>query len=152
LIKLEVAANKSARKRAHLNLHDSFEDPIQRICIAIDQESYIPPHMYPQKEKWEMIVAVKGRAAVLFFDELSCITKKVELGLKSELHAIQIPAGTWHSIVPLDPVTIIMKIKQGPYNPEQVTYFAEWAPSEKGKHQAIREWYRSAQVGTSFTS
>ena len=48
-------------------------------------------------------------------------------------------AGVWHGVLALDPDTVILEIKRGPYdNSDKV--FAEWAPAEGA--EGSEEFYR----------
>ena len=38
------------------------------------------------------------------------------------------PPGVWHSIVVLEPGTVIYEVKEGPYAPISVDNIAPWAP------------------------
>lgn len=42
---------------------------------------------------------------------------------------LEIPSGTWHSIVVLEPGTVIFEIKKGPYQPASTEDLASWAPA-----------------------
>lgn len=44
--------------------------------------------------------------------------------------ALEIPAGTWHTAVALEPGTVLFEIKPGPYSPLAGNDFAAWAPAE----------------------
>ena len=44
--------------------------------------------------------------------------------------AIEVPAGTWHTVVVLEPGTVLFEFKQGPYAPLSDKDFARWAPAE----------------------
>jgi len=43
---LTAKAVTSPRKRAHHNLHDALEDPVQRLCVSIEPGTYIRPHRH----------------------------------------------------------------------------------------------------------
>jgi dTDP-4-dehydrorhamnose 3,5-epimerase-like enzyme len=47
--------------------------------------------------------------------------------MSTETPVVQIPAGTWHGFVVLEPDTVVMELKPGPYRPSE---FAGWAPPE----------------------
>ena len=42
---------------------------------------------------------------------------------------MEIPSGTWHSIVVLESGTVIFEIKSGPYKPLPPEDVAPWAPA-----------------------
>ena len=41
-----------------------------------------------------------------------------------------IPAGWYHTIVPLETGSVFYEVKAGPYDPKRLKDFAPWAPSE----------------------
>ena len=49
------------------------------------------------------------------------------------IYGVEIPAGTWHSIIVLEPDTVIYEIKQGPYAPIILSNIASWAPDASDK-------------------
>ena len=48
------SAESSLRKRAHLNLHKTYEDKVQRLYIALVCGSYVEPHYHEKHNQWEM--------------------------------------------------------------------------------------------------
>ena len=64
------------------------------------------------------------------FDETGRIEKCVTLGADSEPKIMDIEPKVWHTIFALDPDSVILEIKGGPYDREQDKVFADWAPEE----------------------
>ena len=46
-------------------------------------------------------------------------------------YGVEIPVGTWHSLIALEEDTLVYEVKDGPYSPEDDKNFAVWAPKEK---------------------
>ena len=67
LATLGQQAQASPRRRANLNLHPQLDDPIQRLAIAMEPDTYVRPHRHPHT--WEMLHPLAGRFVVLEFDE-----------------------------------------------------------------------------------
>ena len=40
---LKAQADRSSRRRAHLNVHNNYQDPVQRLFIAMMPDSYVRP-------------------------------------------------------------------------------------------------------------
>jgi cupin fold WbuC family metalloprotein len=59
MARLLQTAAASARKRSHLLLHADHHDPVQRLLIGLEPESYVRAHVH--SEQWEMIVLLRGR-------------------------------------------------------------------------------------------
>jgi cupin fold WbuC family metalloprotein len=116
-------ATKSQRKRVHLLLHAGHSDQVQRLVIFMQPGTYVRPHHH--RLQWEMLILIQGRGALLTFAEEGEIVGRLEMD--AETPVVQIPAGTWHGFVVLEPDTVVMELKPGPYQPSE---FANWAPPE----------------------
>lgn len=125
---LVLKAAAHARQRMHHNVHDSLDDPIQRLFIAARLESYFRPHRH--RSKWECAVVLRGRFDILVFDEGGRLAERVAIGSGAAAIGFEIPANTWHSWVPMLDGAVAFEIKEGPYNPLEAADFASWAPEE----------------------
>jgi cupin fold WbuC family metalloprotein len=142
---LSAEAAASPRKRAHHSIHPVLEDPVQRLCVAIEPGTYIRPHRHADPLTWEVFIMLRGSAVFLAFDDSGEVIKRIDLAAGGPVHAIEIPAGTWHSIASLEPGSVFFEVKQGPY---KAPLGGAWAPAEGGAECARFEaWYRKAQVG-----
>jgi len=135
-------AKSAARLRTHMLLHTSHEDPVQRLLVALSRGTYIQPHRH--NEQWEMIVPLKGTLALLLFSMTGVITEKVEI-TPNQTTALQISAGTWHTLAPVSENALMLEVKPGPFRPAE---FAPWSPSE-GNPTASRAaaWLINAKPG-----
>ena len=145
---LTAKAAASPRMRAHHNLHPVLEDPVQRLCVAIEPGTYIRPHRHADPPTWELFSLLRGTAVFLIFDDTGKVLQRAVLDARGPLQAIEIPAAVWHTIVPLETGTIFLEVKQGPYAAPRDGNSAIWAPAEGEPETVLFEaWYRSAQVG-----
>ncbi|HIJ77941.1 MAG: WbuC family cupin fold metalloprotein [Desulfobulbaceae bacterium] len=135
--KMRAEAEVSARKRVHYCLHASADDAVQRLVVAMEPGTYIRPHRHADPLKWELFIALKGRAAVLVFDGEGVVRSVVELAANGAAPAVEIPAGAWHTLIIKEPGTLLVEVKPGPYQPLPAEDFARWAPPE-GDPAAIR--------------
>lgn len=128
---LMTRAADSPRRRAHHNVHQSLDEPVQRLFIAMLPGSYVRPHRHMLETKWEFFMVVKGEIDVILFDNDGTVTDRIRLeaGDPGQCSSLQIPPGTWHTTVCHSPV-IFFEVKQGPYIPEEDKNFASWAPAE----------------------
>jgi cupin fold WbuC family metalloprotein len=141
---LGLQAQASPRRRANLNLHARLDDPVQRLAIAMEPDTYVRPHRHPHT--WELLFPLAGRFVVLHFDEVGTLGARSLLGSESRL--IETPAGGWHAVLSLDPGAVIFEVKHGPYQPIAEADYASWSPaSETREAAALLEWYARAQVG-----
>lgn len=137
-------AKNSPRLRANSNLHEALSEPVQRLAIAMEPETFVRPHRHPGT--WELLIALRGRFVVLLFDEAGRVTQRTVLG--RDCHVIELPAGTWHAVRSLDPGGVIFEVKQGPYAPVPEADFAPWCGTGEGDEAArLNAWYVRAQPG-----
>jgi cupin fold WbuC family metalloprotein len=137
-------AQLSPRLRANTNLHQELSDPVQRLAIAMEPDTFVRPHRHPQT--WELLSALRGRFIVLFFDDAGVVTQRTVLG--EACRVIEFPANTWHAVLSLDEGGVIFEVKQGPYQPLTQGDFAPWCGALEGEAAArVNAWYARARVG-----
>lgn len=130
-------AAKSPRLRQHRNIHTSYEDPCQRFLNAIGVDSYIRPHRHSLDPKAETLVAVRGLFALVTFDDGGGILEIIRFGTEkygapTGLNVgVELPPGTWHTIIALEPDSVLLELKAGPFDPNAAKEPAPWAPEEQ---------------------
>lgn len=141
---LAAQAQASPRRRANHNLHEQLADPIQRLAIAMEPDTYVRPHRHPHT--WELLYPLRGRFVVLHFDEGGTVVARTVLGAESAV--VENAAGVWHAVLSLDVGGVIFEVKHGPYMPIAPEDYAPWSSAE-GTSQAIQlnQWYAQAQCG-----
>ena len=145
---LSARAVSSARRRANENLHSTLEDPVQRFCNAVEPGSYVRPHRHPEAGRWELFLILAGRAAILVFDDAGTVHDRVELWAGGGALAVEVPPDTWHSLVALEPGTVLFELKPGPYRTLGDKDFAAWAPAEGEEGvDSFVQWYQEARPG-----
>ncbi len=134
---LTEAAHRSPRRRQSLTLHLTHDEACQRLFNAIDVDSYVRPHRHQLDPKLETLIAIRGRFVLVTFTEEGEVeevvhfhTEKYENNLNSAV-GIEIPEGTWHTIIATEAQSILLEIKAGPFNVELSKEFAPWAPAEE---------------------
>jgi cupin fold WbuC family metalloprotein len=148
LHRLTHQAADSPRKRGHYNLHPVLDDPVQRLCLAAEPESYFRPHRHSSRGKWELFLALRGAAAVLTFDARGTVVERVEIAAGGETPAVEIPPGAWHALAVLEQSTLLFEVKPGPYVPATDKDFASWSPEEDSPgRSAVTAWLRTARAG-----
>ena len=113
---LTTQAQGSPRLRMNLDLRNSVDDTSQRMLNAIEPGSVVPIHRHQHTS--ETVVCLRGRIVEEFYDELerSC-TEAIVLSPNSPTVALNIPAGQWHTVRSLESGTVILEVKDGPYEP-----------------------------------
>lgn len=113
---LTEQAKASPRLRMNLDLRDSEEDTSQRMLNAIEPGSPLPIHRHQKTS--ETVVCLRGRLVEEYYDELEMIcTERIELSPNGPVVALNIPAGQWHTVRALESGTVILEMKDGPYEP-----------------------------------
>ena len=135
-------AAESPRLRKNFNFHDSAAHPCQRLVNAVLPGAYIQPHRHLDPHKEEMLVILRGRLGLVFFDDAGTVSGTRTLATGSEHLAVNIPAGRFHTAVALAP-SVVFEVKAGPYAPHLQSELAPFAPPE-GAPDAARyfAWLR----------
>lgn len=120
-------AKVNPRLRMNYNFHVSMDEPVHRMLNALEPDTYLPPHRHVDKE--ETYLLLRGSMWVIFYDDYGNVTDKVLLNPLEGKYGLEIPSGTWHSIIVLESGTVIFEIKKGPYSPLPPEDIASWAPA-----------------------
>jgi cupin fold WbuC family metalloprotein len=99
-----------------MDLRNSAEDKSQRMLNAIEPGSPLPIHRH--QDTSETVVCLRGRLVWEFYDELErrC-TDAIELTPNGQVVALNVPAGQWHTEKALESGSVIIEMKDGPYEP-----------------------------------
>ena len=130
LDRLTAEAKASPRLRMNLDLRNSAEDQSQRMLNAIEPGSPLPIHRH--RKTSETVVCLRGRLVWEYYQELKVESlefrdsskslrvqkvQEIELSPNGQIVALNIPAGQWHTVRALESGTVIMEVKDGPYEP-----------------------------------
>jgi cupin fold WbuC family metalloprotein len=149
LDELAAKAAASPRRRAHLNLHESPSDLLQRFFVAADRDTYIRPHRH--RTKSELALVVRGRFDILTFDDSGLVTARWSVGQGTDSVGYEAALMEWHTLVAEVDGAVFLEVKEGPYDPAVAAEFAAWAPAESDSGAAAcREWLRAAVPGGRF--
>lgn len=127
-----LKSEKSERKRANISFHKP-SDKVQRMVAVLQPNTYAQPHKHESPDKVEMFIVLKGKLAILEFDNKGAIKHKTILDKGSGVLAAEILPRTWHTIVSLKPNTTVIEILEGPYKASTHKKFVSWAPKEGTK-------------------
>jgi cupin fold WbuC family metalloprotein len=128
----EVCAEAAAspRRRKNRNFHPTDDHPGHRLLNAMQPDSYIPPHRHLDPNKDETFVVLRGLLGLFVFDDQGGVTTSVRIGAGAVAVGVDIPHGAWHTAVALEPDTVFLEAKAGPYLPFTEAERASWAPAE----------------------
>ena len=72
--------------------------------------------------------------ALITFDDVGSVTNVLRFG--SEKHGCgmavgaEVASSAWHTVVALEPGSVLLEVKAGPFDPNQPKDLAPWAPEE----------------------
>lgn len=112
-------ARSSERLRINYDLRTTPEDGSQRMLNALEPGTVLPIHRHEKSD--ETVVILRGAVREIFYDENGKETAGFELREGSDCLGLQIPLGQWHSLVCLEPGTVIFEAKDGRYDDNSTT-------------------------------
>lgn len=114
---LTEQAKASPRLRMNYDLRNSDKDKSQRMLNAIEPGSPIPIHRHQKSS--ETVVCLRGKLVWEYYDELERIcTERIELSPNGSIVALNVPLGQWHTVKAIESGSVIMEVKDGPYEPQ----------------------------------
>jgi cupin fold WbuC family metalloprotein len=123
-------AGQSPRRRMNLNFHTTDDFPAHRLLNAIEPGSYVAPHRHLDSTKDETILVLQGSLGLVTFDDQGLVIFHCRLDAGSDCVGVDIPHGTWHTLIALVPGTVMFEAKAGPFVPLDPAEKASWAPME----------------------
>lgn len=118
LDRLTEEAKVNERLRINYNFHKSLEDKCQRLLNAMEPGTIMPIHHHKVDE---MYVVLRGDLTVTYHDDHKNIIESHRICPQEGNFGIQIPAGTWHSLIVHESGTVIFEVKEGPFIPHSIS-------------------------------
>lgn len=115
LNKLTSEAKATPRLRMNYNLHETFEDSVQRMFNALEPGTEIPIARHPYSS--ETLIMLKGKLRVQIYDDNKNIIEDVVIAPNTENIGYHITKGTWHKVESLESGTVCFETREGPYAP-----------------------------------
>lgn len=116
----------SPRKRAHLNLHSSFDESVQRLYIAMLQGSYVEPHYHALPYQWEMFFVLKGVVVLSIYNSVGSVINRLMIGEGQDIQSIELQPHDIHSIECISEKSLMLEIKEGPFDIKNAKVFPVW--------------------------
>jgi cupin fold WbuC family metalloprotein len=137
-------ARHSPRQRQNYNFHEPSEK-VQRLLNILQPGTYVHPHRHQRPSEingFEFFLVVRGELGMLLFDENGQIVHTERISANGKTCGIELPEGTYHSLVALVPDTVILELKEGPYNPSTDKEFMTGFPAEgtPAAEQMVETW------------
>jgi cupin fold WbuC family metalloprotein len=121
---------KRPRVSAKTSTHADYDEPSQRLLNAMEPGSYIRPHRHLRDPKPECFIGIRGRLALIIFNDEGDIDHVFPFGPNEENAGADLPPGIWHTIVCLEKGSVFFETKPGPFVPIFKKDMAPWAPEE----------------------
>jgi cupin fold WbuC family metalloprotein len=129
-------ALQSPRRRKNRNFHPTNDFPAHRLLNAIEPGSYIQPQRHLGANKDETVAVLRGRLGLVLFDDDGTVVRAEVLAAGGPAMGADITRGTWHTALALEPGTVFLEAKAGPYRPLTAEEKAPWAPAENSPEAA----------------
>jgi len=130
LDEVSAEAKASPRLRKNRNFHPTDEHPGHRLLNAVEPGTYVRPHCHLDPLMDETMVVLRGCLGLVTFDAAGQVLRGVILGPGAAALGVDIPHGTWHTVLALEPNTVFLEAKAGPYLPLTAEEKSTWAPAE----------------------
>lgn len=127
---LSTEAAVLPRRRKNHNFHENSEAQTHRLLNAIEPNSYVMPHKHNDPTKGETIICLAGKLGLMVFDSAGNVEQKLTLEADGETVGVDIPYGTFHTVLALKSGTVFFEAKAGPFVPLKAEEQAPWAPVE----------------------
>jgi len=125
-------ARQSPRLRRNHNLHGEA-DPVQRFLNVLQPGTYVRPHRHRRERPgagFECFVVLQGAVGLLLLDERGEVIHQERLAAGGPVSGIDLAEDQIHTLVALEPDTVMFEIKEGPYRPASDKDFLTAFPAE----------------------
>ena len=134
---LSEKARTNPRKRKNYNFHKKDNDTLQRMLNAMEPSTYVRPHKHVNPDKREVFILLKGKIAVVEFDDEGKIIDKIILDHTSGNYAAEITTASWHTVISFESDSVYYEVKDGPYDSASDKVFADWSPDENSMESLL---------------
>ena len=117
LDKVTAQAKSSPRLRMNYNFHQSLDEKCHRFLNAVEPGTEVPIHKHPTKD--ETFVILRGKVRVTTHRDDGSIIEDVVLCTEEGKYGVNIPKGVWHTIEAMEPDSVILECKEGPFVPHE---------------------------------
>jgi len=139
--RVAAAAAASPRLRLNHNLH-AESDLVQRFLNVLQPGTYVRPHRHRRPQPgagFECFVVLQGAIGLLVLDGEGGILRGERLAAQGPVRGIELAEDQFHTLVALEPDTVMFELKQGPYIPTTDKDFLPAFPVEGSPEAAVQE-------------
>lgn len=141
---LQKKATNAPRKRAHLNLHQSYSEPIQKTVIALTNGTYIPPHYHRHEHQKELFVVLSGTVKVIFFSDVGAVS---DILMLSSGEIAEVLPFAIHTVVCMSDTALVLEIKSGPFIADDCKESLDWTIPENSEDSSdYLKWLEKSEI------
>ena len=148
-------ARSNVRLRQNYNFHDHSEK-VQRFINVLQPGTYVRPHRHCRAADingFEFFLVLQGTLGLAVLNDRGEIGHWEQASAQGPTRGIELPEGTYHTLVALEPNTVILELKEGPYNPSGDKEFLVQFPLEgTAEAQAIVSMWEQSCRSVTFAS
>jgi cupin fold WbuC family metalloprotein len=132
-----VASRAHPRRRIMVQIQRSEAATVQRLLNVMQPGSYVRPHQHPRPQAIELVQVMQGAAVLCIFDANGNVTAKRELRAGTETSLADMEPGVWHTFFAIEPDTVVLEIKGGPYDAKLDKIWPAWAPEDSAPEASL---------------
>lgn len=125
-------ARSSPRLRQNYNFHNLAEK-VQRFINVLQPGTYVRPHRHrrlPSVNGFEFFLVLQGCLGILLLDESGQVVHRERVSENGSTRGVELAEGIYHTLVALEADTVILELKEGPYDPQSDKEFLPVFPLE----------------------
>lgn len=134
-------ARQSPRLRINHNLH-AEPDAVQRFLNVLQPGTYVRPHRHRRDQPgtgFECFLLLQGALGLLVLDARGELLQLERLSATGPVRGLELAEDQFHTLVALEPDTVMFELKQGPYLPASDKDFLASFPAEGTPEAAAQE-------------
>lgn len=137
-------ARSSPRLRQNYNFHDPTEK-VQRFVNVLQPGTYVRPHQHRRASGvngFEFFLVLKGELGMIILNDEGQIIHRERVTAHGPTQGIELAEGTYHTLVALAPDTMILELKEGPYDSSTDKEFLTTFPAEgtQAAEDLVKTW------------
>ena len=134
-------ARQQPRLRKNHNFHQE-SDLVQRFLNVLQPGTYVRPHRHVRDQPgtgFECFLVLQGAIGLLVMNSSGSIIQQERLEANGPLRGIELAENQFHTLVALEPDTVMFELKQGPYQPTEDKDFLKGFPPEGCEEARLQE-------------
>lgn len=137
-------ARSSPRLRQNYNFHDPTEK-VQRFVNVLQPGTYIRPHRHRrvlEVNGFEFFLVIQGDLGMIILNDEGQVIDRERIVAHGPTQGIELAEGTYHTLVALAPDTVILELKEGPYDSSTDKEFLPAFPAEgtQAAQRLVETW------------